>query len=90
MTDTTHSIHAQHVAHDARLAFRSPRGFKQRPAPPAAPQSRWRSLAIALTFSMQFVEAKPSLVEVNVRWTNRHALEMIFNNISFLLGKSAS
>jgi hypothetical protein len=90
MTDTTHSIHAQHAAHDARLAFRSLRGFKQRSAPPAAPRSRWRSLAIALTFSMQFVEAKPSLVEVNVRWTNRHALAMIFNNISILVGKSAS
>lgn len=48
------------------------------------------TLAIALTFSMQFVEAKPSLVEVNVRWIDRHALAMIFNNISILLGKSAS
>jgi hypothetical protein len=90
MTNATQSIPAQHAAHDARLAFRSPRGFKQRSAPPAAPRSRWRPLPIALTFSMQFVEAKSSLVEVNVRWTNRHALKMIFNNISFLLGKSAS
>ena len=26
MTDTTHSVQAQHVAHGTRLAFRSPRG----------------------------------------------------------------